>query len=205
MPNWCYNMMTIKTDTPEQFVELVQGISNNSDQLFDFDRVIPMPEELRDTNSPNKVNPNELKQKYGFADWYEWRVFNWGTKWNASDVELTLNSPTELYLSFNTAWSPPTPVVTKIAELFPFATISHKYEEEGMGFYGLLEYEQGELVSEIEGQMDCEYRRQTWGECYEECPDCGKCDCEVCDCPNRSNQTICKDCNNNNHQEKEKE
>lgn len=205
MPNWCYNMVTITTDTPKQFAELIQGISNDSEQPFDFNRVIPMPEELRNTGAPNRENAQEMIAKHGFSDWYEWSCAKWGTKWNACDVTFTLNSPTELYLSFNTAWSPPIPVIDKIAELFPFATIEHKYEEEGMGFYGLRSYENGELTSDEEGEMNCEYRRTNWGECYGECSDCGECDCEVCDCPNRSNETICKDCNNNNHTQTEGE
>lgn len=53
-------------------------------------------------------NTNYCKANYGFADWYEWRVEKWGTKWNAitdyteEDVESN-----EICIDFSTAWSAP--------------------------------------------------------------------------------------------------
>jgi hypothetical protein len=199
MPNYCYNGLNIKTNTPKQFTKLIQGITNNSQQPLDFNRVIPVPEELMKTNAPNNDNPKEMIAKYGFADWYDFRCAKWGTKWNACDVDLQLNSPTELTVSFNTAWSPPIPVIDKIAEMFPFASISLHYEEEGMGFYGDYLWEEGNLISHEEGEINCDYRWKQNGECYEDCEECGNCDCE-CGCEQPTRQTICSDCNENDHQ-----
>lgn len=198
MPNWCYNAISISTKTPKQFAELIQGIMNDSEQPFDFNRIIPMPEELRDTEAFNQPNANELKQKYGFTDWYDWSSANWNTKWNACEVEFTIETSTNLSLTFNTAWSPPTPVIEKIAELFPFASIEHKYEESGMGYWGEVIYENGNAISSEEGEIDCEYRWKNWGECMCE-EDCGICDCD-CGCEQNTKQTICTSCNENDHQ-----
>jgi len=200
MPNWCSNNLSIEVSDPKQLVKVIQAITNNSERPFDFNRIIPIPEELADTSSPNKNNPDELKAKYGFADWYEWRVFNWGTKWNASDVELDIETPQQLHIRFNTAWSPPMPVIKKIAEMFSFASITLDWEEEG-GYYGKSEFEEGVMTSDFEGEMDCAYRWEKWGECYEGCEQCGNCDCEICNCENRAQQTICNDCNDGQHQE----
>lgn len=199
MPNWCSNDLTIKTQTPEQFVEVIQAITNDSEQPFDFNRIIPIPEELKNTSAPNNTNAQEMKDKYGYTDWYEFQVSNWGTKWNACDVTLEIESPTELSLSFNTAWSPPIPVIEKISEMFSFADITLNYYEEGMGYYGEMIFENGECVSNTEGEITCEWRWEKWGECYDECENCGTCDCE-CGCEQSTQQTVCSDCNDNDHQ-----
>jgi len=198
MPNWCNNSLSIEVKTPEQLVKVIQAITNNSEQPFDFNRIVPIPEELANTSSPNKVNADEMEQKYGYKDWYDWRVVHWGTKWNASDVELDFDSPRQLKVRFNTAWSPPMPIIEKIAEMFPFASISLDWEEEG-GYYGNTEYEEGVMTTNFEGEMDCDYRTEKWGECAEWCEECGECDCEVCNCEYRSKQTVCEKCNDGEH------
>ena len=197
MPNWCSNDLTIITKTPKQFTKLIQGITNNNDQPFDFNRIIPVPEELSNTNSPNKENAQEMKDKYGYEDWYNFRCAKWGTKWNACDVEMRLESPTEVSISFNTAWSPPIPIIEAIAQKYPFADITFSYYEEGMGFAGEFVYSKGQLVSELEEETDCAWRIKKWGECY--CEDCGNCDCE-CGCEQPTSQTICDNCNQGTHE-----
>jgi len=197
MPNWCYNYLQISVDNNKQLEKVIQSITNNSEQLFDFNRIIECPEELTESKAPNTKNPDEMKAKYGLSDWYEWRVFNWGTKWNASEIELTLES-NAIQIGFHTAWSPPTPVIKKIAEMFPFASITLKWEEES-GYYGESEYENGVMVSEFDSEMDCAYRIKNWGDCVPNCENCGECDCELCDCPNRALQTICESCNEGKH------
>ncbi len=45
--------------------------------------------------------------KYGFDNWYDWRIANWDTKWNSYDVDVELDEMDRLYVSFLTAWSLP--------------------------------------------------------------------------------------------------
>ncbi|MFZ2992646.1 MAG: hypothetical protein WA061_02915 [Microgenomates group bacterium] len=84
-------------------------------------------------------------EKYGFQDWYEWSVKNWGTKWPATSQEMMGDSS----ISFSTAWSPATPVLQKLSELFPDVEIRLEYFEQGMGFSGLMEWSGGELVQDV--------------------------------------------------------
>ena len=56
---------------------------------------------------------DELISKYGYNNWYDWNVANWGTKWNAYDTYGFDETAT----SFNTAWSPPIKVIQKLADL----------------------------------------------------------------------------------------
>lgn len=87
---------------------------------------------------------------YGHATWYEWCCENWGTKWNLNgddDVQLERNSPTHAILHFYTAWAPPVPVVSKLAEMFPMVEMRLEYYEPGMGFAGTLVLAGGVEVS----------------------------------------------------------
>lgn len=68
-------------------------------------------------------------EKYGFPTWYEWCNCNWGTKWNA-DGTIFLDADTIL---FNTAWDNPTPVILKLAEMYPNAEIEHWWADEDVG------------------------------------------------------------------------
>ena len=204
MPNWCSNDLTITTKTPKQFTKLIQGITNNSDQPFDFNRIIPIPKELEETTAPNRVNEKEMIAKYGYSDWYNFCCAKWGTKWNACDVDLQLTSPTSLSISFNTAWSPPTPVIEAIAEKYPFADITLSFYEEGMGFAGEVFFSKGKMVYEEEQEINCEWRIEKWGECHPDCENCGECDCD-CPCESRTQQTICDSCNEGVHSKYEEE
>jgi hypothetical protein len=65
--------------------------------------------------------------QYGHPTWYEWRINNWGTKWNAYDF---LETDDVSGVSFLTAWSAPHPVIEALAEMFPDIEIEHCWEEE---------------------------------------------------------------------------
>ncbi|MGH9342554.1 MAG: hypothetical protein ACRD19_02150 [Terriglobia bacterium] len=70
----------------------------------------------------------------GFADWYDWSIANWHTKWNAYDFHLVQLSPLEF--TFNTAWDFPAPVFRKIAEQFPALSFRCSCYDEGGNFAG---------------------------------------------------------------------
>lgn len=73
-------------------------------------------------------------KKYGCPTWYEWSINNWGTKWNAygyiQGEDYSYNSN---QLSFETAWSAPTPVIIALSERFPNIVFQHKWADEDIG------------------------------------------------------------------------
>ena len=79
-------------------------------------------------------------QSTGRADdrWYDWRLANWDTKWDAYDVEVTDDAPDQLEVEFNTAWSPPEAICSAIREQYPDLSVSWFYDEPGMEFAGYL-------------------------------------------------------------------
>lgn len=78
----------------------------------------------------------------GYGDWYEWCIANWGTKWEACDPEVRENT-----IVFETAWSPATPIVEKLAKMFPQLNFLYKYFEPGVNLAGINNYAQGNCLS----------------------------------------------------------
>lgn len=68
---------------------------------------------------------------YGYSDWYNWSLMNWGTKWNACNYR---DDPDELTAVFDTAWSTPEPIIRKLAEEMPDGSIeSVEFADENVG------------------------------------------------------------------------
>jgi Ferredoxin-like domain in Api92-like protein len=171
MPNWCENDLTVigELDELKKFMEAVKGEEKDYEDnivplVLDFNKIVPMPEELRNTSSPGtKDKETQAKraanlQKYGAADWYDWCIANWDTKWNASeptadeiypyDYDRTGQSVVEYH--FNTAWSPPVAIIFAAAKKFPKLCFELSYFEGGMGYQGRRIYEKGNLVTEFD-------------------------------------------------------
>lgn len=66
---------------------------------------------------------------YGETNWYDWRVKNWGTKWNACDFVKV----SEDEISFSTAWSMPEPIMNTLADKYPDHEIQHWWADEDCG------------------------------------------------------------------------
>ncbi|WP_175888080.1 hypothetical protein [Burkholderia contaminans] len=86
-------------------------------------------------------------QKYGAKTWYDWRLENWGTKWNSYDCFAETDED-HIYMQFSTAWSPCTPVVKKLIEDNPELAFSFSYDEPGMGFRGEIEGSNGQVTKD---------------------------------------------------------
>lgn len=87
MPNWCENVACVKHSDRSMLQKVVDGF--NGKGLFSA--FLPTPPELLKGN-----------------DWYDWRVNNWGTKWDVSKQsfpEIIVDG--QINLTFDTAWSPP--------------------------------------------------------------------------------------------------
>ena len=71
--------------------------------------------------------------------WYNWRVHNWGTKWDAYTMEIDdTDMPHGFEVNFETAWSPPEEVCNAIREQYDDLSISWFYDEPGCEIAGYL-------------------------------------------------------------------
>jgi hypothetical protein len=116
------------------------------------DEFIPVPQELKDAVADGKTN-EKLVEEYGYSNWYDFCVNEWGTKWDVGDEysEPYRDTPNDLTFSFDSAWSPPTGLCVQLeAEGY---TVRAYYYEPGMGFAGIYEDGYDETYS-LEGTSE---------------------------------------------------
>lgn len=82
---------------------------------FDFETVLPQPECVKRTQRGSQAYAIQCLRETGFESWYQWCKHYWGTKSNAYQTEVV--SPSEFV--FQTAWSPPIPVLAEMAKRMP--------------------------------------------------------------------------------------
>ena len=140
MPNHVSNEIRIvcnDEDTYDEFKKLVVGGDN---QEFDFDKIIPQPDDINP-----ELDHNKKDFGHGLTtcetDWYNWRCTNWGTKWNAYEVEINWDEEYKecIEINFQTAWSPPEPIYFKLDEIFgERISVNWFCRDEGDNFCGYV-------------------------------------------------------------------
>ena len=118
---------------------------------------------------PSPDTPMEERLLFQGNDWYSWNVRNWGTKWDVAihnddeypettiEIDITDDETMEndlLCYRFNTAWSPPEPVIAELARQYPNTTITLSYEEE-TGWGGVIEFKGDETKTVEEYDNKC--------------------------------------------------
>lgn len=160
MPNYCANSLEISHED-QAMMDRVESSFKEGRFLSEF---LPCPKELLETMAGSHTKGTyeqellEFKQQlnkkwFGYTDWYNWQVANWGTKWDVGGgyAELKKVSDTKFSLGFDSAWSPPIEAYQGLEELG--FTIRAYYYEGGVGFCG--SYEDGfENTISIVGNSD---------------------------------------------------
>lgn len=141
MPNWCENDLYISGD-PVVIEQLLDFMGPN----FDFNNILPYPAEWKKRDEDSSAWFREhgwdtsrkmMLEKYGSENdgfnsgGYDWCVRNWGTKWRACEVSIN-----DKRVTFQTAWSPPVPVIAALHKKFPTLTLSLEFFECGVGYSG---------------------------------------------------------------------
>ena len=201
MPNWVYNHLTIEGSEEDinkvkaQVGAVVKRKYKGADEvdeeideepIFSFMNILPPPEDKLDEY--HAVHGYTGGEKTGDTEynWYNFNVREWGTKWDARDVDLLEEHKTSLHYKFDTAWSPPTPVIEKLAQQNPNLNITLEYREE-QGWGGEVAFN-GSFVEvikewdvpdshaeEIEANhgdcWKCENFDGDYSDLYEDCPE----------------------------------
>lgn len=132
MPNHCTNEITVSFETEndcKDFLHFVSGADSEGEiSPFTFNKIIPLPK--RSEQFPN-------------GKWdYNWCRENWGTKWDAYDVNVEREGE-QAQIFFLTAWGPPHPIIRKLDKLFKFEYIRWFYRDEADMFCGYLDIDEG--------------------------------------------------------------
>lgn len=161
MPNWCENKLWINTDNKKIYNKIKTHLNtepktNENGEYVDvglFGLLYPEPD----------YNTTPVKKAFsdGFVEdkkqaWYDWRVLNWGTKWDVRSNDMfgidyhedDINKEYIIEMSFSSAWSPPTEWAKYVEEKHDLH-ITLNYFEDGIGFCGRYETGVGDDYYEI--------------------------------------------------------
>jgi hypothetical protein len=132
MPNWCDNTVYITHDDPKKIQTLVDAWKENK---F-FGTIHPEPDytkvKVKPTFPSIKGNDDPVDPE---SAWWDWRVQNWGTKWEITTDEAYIDiHENEIKVSFATAWSPPTGIFDKLVD--DGYGVNALYYEGGCAFCG---------------------------------------------------------------------
>jgi len=164
MPNWCTNLLHIygESEDIKSFIEANMGLpacypkteyeeeTVETEPRFCFNALVPTPQKVLDLGYDAREKLESIAAEkgesaiVGMIDGRNWNWENWGTKWDIYCENIRLENCgwqdglTEFTLWFETAWSPPTYWLARIAPKFPKLRFKLHYEEHGclMGIAG---------------------------------------------------------------------
>ena len=142
MPNHTDNRV-ILSHTDSKMIDDIYNVMNTDDASL-LQHIIPMNESLFDG-----------------GDWYNWRLDNWGTKWDIYETHCNRIDANTLSMTFYTAWSPPIPVFDKLTDMG--YQVNAQYLDEGWMYVG--EYVDGDdwsttdvdNIGEVRPELDDEF------------------------------------------------
>lgn len=146
MPNHVTNELRFHHCTEERFHEILKDIQNDEYGLgsIDFRKLIPEPEGLY----MGDLGTEEMKY-YKDNNWYDWRVKNWNTKWNAYGFEAPTYSGDAGTMTFLTANCSPFRVLFKLSEKYSDVEFELRYADEDLGYnVGEISFAAGELIDD---------------------------------------------------------
>ena len=113
MPNWVKNRIEFECKDKKVLEDFINSISTKGE--IDFNKIIPEPKTKKDCNPKYILKPDaniEPNPDKPWLNWYEWNCDNWGCKWNSCYAKTTGN-----VITFDTPWSPPEPIIDKLAKM----------------------------------------------------------------------------------------
>lgn len=153
MPNNITNRLRLEGNQEDinKVFDFIKATEPNKDgklELIDFNKLIPMPQEIIENGG-----------------WHDWRILNWGTKWNAYRTEKAEEENT---LYFLTAWGGVPELMNVLAYKFPNVTFYYDYADEDIAYnVGSWKFQGNEGW--------CQCIKEKSKEAYELCFELGKC------------------------------
>lgn len=152
MPNWCSNYLEITAESKDKIDEVLEAIRSDEEPLS-LEVIAPTPAELlgrgRDCKPSGLPLEEVLEASHkrlmdvcngrakDYQDWYEFRLGEWGTKWELEGVYLEEVMDNAVRLEFTSAWSPPDKIVDKLMDKYPEVHFALYFYEPGCVFAGV--------------------------------------------------------------------
>lgn len=160
MPNYVINHLILPKNEAfrNAILDLLAG-ENGSRGEVDFNTLEPMPENVY----RGPLGSEEMERYPGEANWYNWSIAHWGTKWNAWD-----GSVSGCTLKFYTAWSPVPELMMKLSTIFSDVEFEYFWADEELGHnVGGFALKKGEIIGTMVPDEGSESARvlscELWG------------------------------------------
>ena len=128
MPNWCDNSVTLSHSDKEK-IDALEAVLKDQQDCEVFYHLRPRPADQEE-------------------NWYEWNCNNWGTKWDMTIVDFDRYDENTIWISFETAWSPPIAMYEFLVEQ-DWEVVGY-YHEGGCAFCGKFTNEDGDEFYEYD-------------------------------------------------------
>jgi hypothetical protein len=168
MPNWCECDLYVSGPDKDVSAFLAMITKNNGTLAIDCATLVPVPvaicEQVRLVEQAQRllsVFPEESKNiivdqvifysVFCAESDYLWRLDNWGTSWEAFDVDIVYRHPGMLKLGFQLPWDPPCPLMLAISRRFRSLQFKLRYFEGGMCFQGTYVVKDNVVIRDTDG------------------------------------------------------
>lgn len=140
MPNYVSNCLYFEGD--QKIVNAIVQKLKGKETALDFNNILKSPS--------FKNHEEELN----------WRIHNWGTKWNAMDIEVDHD-----IFYFLTPWNPPLPVIKILSDQYPDVNIIIEWAEETGADSGTIIFKNGKDTyhTSFQDEKSNEYYEKLWG------------------------------------------
>ena len=159
MPNWCANELYIASKNKHTLDAFTKKVGLKDDKPdFDFGKILPEPDyEKVEVLPPFPDIVGDKKPVDSEQAWWDWRVQNWGTKWDLDGLDIPPsfgkwkqfgddNKDIHfVHFEFMSAWSPPEAVIIAAGNQNPSLMFALQYYEPGCDFEGELIMLNGEI------------------------------------------------------------
>jgi hypothetical protein len=153
MPNWCYNTLIVSGSAKEVEKFVLENQGKGEDPLL-FSKSVPEPTYEGYTDSSSKTDPD------GLPDWCQWRLANWGTKWEPNSAGSVVieehkinNQPIKTAnYQFETAWGPADVWFKRVIVKYKNLKFCLTYSEEGGDFGGAFVAVGGKIAGHAEDE-----------------------------------------------------
>lgn len=148
--------LTLPFPTPKELVETSASFftaepnSEWAERLAEGKMTQEWYDELVRNNAEGYAKHQANLAKYGYKDWYDWNIANWGTKWAPRVEDFDFNDDAtdgqwRVEIRYDTAWAPPTKLMAKLSKLFPTLMFHTTFDEESQAFIGCEIFVNGEV------------------------------------------------------------